>query len=354
MTMATGVIPPRVLQLAQTSLALRALACLLSFGLTALLLWAVLLTDLRSERDALRLRLQAPEAAATPPGHDPQALQRLREHIAAHEQRWMPDSAALFWTAEVQQAAQAPGLSLEQLRVVRDAIDPRHPAFAVAVRLQGSFAGVAGWLEATARAPLAIAMQPVRLSAVPDGGLRLETQALAFRGALPAASAAGAGKLAERSAPVPVAGAPAALVQPVFARSVQQLSVVAPQGATRHPFDAMRLADALGLLRAPAPIRGGPDLARVREPLEAYDLRDIRLLGVLQNGARRLAIVLAGGGHHAVEVGHYLGRQHGRVERIADNALDLQEWEQRDGQWQRRTARLLIQPASRADGGSAD
>ena len=46
------------------------------------------------------------------------------------------------------------------------------------------------------------------------------------------------------------------------------------------------------------------------------ELRDIRLLGVLYSDARRVAIVQAGGTQHRVEVGQYLGRQHGRVERL--------------------------------------
>lgn len=317
----------RLPELTHASPLVRGASYLLALVCTLAVLWSVLLADLQAERDALRVRLDAPAAAAAP-GHEAQALRSLREQIAAHEQRWMPEGAGPVWTAELQRAMRAPGLQLEQLRAVREGGDPRHPAFAVSLRLQASFAATVGWLGAVAQAPLAVAMQPLRITAAPDGGVRIETRALAFRGA-PAASTI---------APLPP-----------FADAVLPPAVAALRPAAPDPFDPRRLAEALGLHRARAPSSDGPDQARAREPLESYELRDIRLLGVLQSDARRVAIVQAAGAAHRVEVGQYLGRQHGRVERIADNGVDLMEWVLSDGQWQRRGTRLLLPPGPGGD-----
>jgi len=315
-------------ELTHASPLVRGASYLLAFALTLALLWSALLADLRAERDALRLRLEEPASAGTASGHDALALRRLREQISAHEQRWLPEGAGAVWTAELQRAVRAPGLQLEQLRAVREAVDPRHPSFAVSLRLQGSFAGVAGWLDAVAQAPAAVAMQPLRITVLPEGGVRIETRALAFRGANTAITTTS---------------------MPSFAETVLHQAVASPRNGARDPFDPRRLAEALGLYRMRTPSRDGPDPSRVREPLESYELRDIRLLGVLQGDMRRVAIVHAGGMQHRVEVGQYLGRQHGRVERIADNGVELMEWTLSDGRWMRRGTRLLLQPGAGED-----
>jgi Tfp pilus assembly protein PilP len=220
---------------------------------------------------------------------------------------------------------------------VREGLDPRHPAFAVSLRMQASFEGLAGWLDAVAQAPASVAMQPLRISASPEGGVRIEARALAFRGVQVAATAS-------HALTTPAVTLPPAAHRSTFADAVLGQVAAMTRTGGRDPFDPKRLAEALGLNRVRTPSPDGPDMSRVREPLESYELRDVRLLGVLQSDARRVAIVQAGGAQHRVEVGH------GRVERVADNGVELIEWALSDGRWQRRGTRLLLQPGTGADG----
>lgn len=80
-----------------------------------------------------------------------------------------------------------------------------------------------------------------------------------------------------------------------------------------------------------------PEAGRPREPLEAYDLAELRLVGTLTIGGRPWALVRAPGGEvHRLAVGSYLGRNHGRVVSIAEASLSLVELVVERGTWVER------------------
>ncbi|MFW6191823.1 MAG: pilus assembly protein PilP [Thiohalospira sp.] len=84
-----------------------------------------------------------------------------------------------------------------------------------------------------------------------------------------------------------------------------------------------------------------PEPGREPGPLEAHSLESLRLVGVLGACERRIALVEGPDGRlHQVSVGDYMGRNHGRVERITAGAVELRELVRDGSAWEERTARL--------------
>jgi type IV pilus assembly protein PilP len=92
-----------------------------------------------------------------------------------------------------------------------------------------------------------------------------------------------------------------------------------------------------------APVSGGggtgPDTIRRREPLESFSLQELAMVAMLTLQDKTWAAVLAPDGTvHRLQVGNYLGRNHGRVVRITETAVEMREivpdgaggWEERD------------------------
>lgn len=89
---------------------------------------------------------------------------------------------------------------------------------------------------------------------------------------------------------------------------------------------------------------GGPDLNRQREPLEAYPLESIAMVGVLEQSGRKHALVRVDGSLHQVRVGNYMGQNHGVITEISDGAVSLTEIvEDMNGDWVERSSRLRLQ-----------
>lgn len=99
------------------------------------------------------------------------------------------------------------------------------------------------------------------------------------------------------------------------------------QQALADPFSNTRLAPALGREH---PAGAGAALmasesGRRREPLEAYPLEAMRLVGTLERGGQRIALVQVDGSLHQVRTGQHLGQNRGRVTGISERALSLRE-----------------------------
>jgi type IV pilus assembly protein PilP len=66
--------------------------------------------------------------------------------------------------------------------------------------------------------------------------------------------------------------------------------------------------------------------SRPREPLEQYDLSELKLVAIFRMGEDRVAMVEdTTGKGFTVRVGNYMGLNNGRVERITDDSLVLLE-----------------------------
>lgn len=113
------------------------------------------------------------------------------------------------------------------------------------------------------------------------------------------------------------------------------------------PFDAHRL-DPMVAASAPADAAAVPDPGREREPLEAFPLESLRMVGSLAREGRTQALVQAPGALYTVQVGDRLGAQGGRVTAITETAITLRE-RVRDaaGAWSERGATLALQETGR-------
>lgn len=114
-----------------------------------------------------------------------------------------------------------------------------------------------------------------------------------------------------------------------------------PLGDRRSPFRPQRLEPEA------VTAAGGelmPDLERVREPLETYELETLQLVGTLVlDGVSHGLVRVPSGKVHRVQAGNYLGRRHGRVVCISDRAVQLVELVPDGGRgWAERSASLAL------------
>ncbi len=110
------------------------------------------------------------------------------------------------------------------------------------------------------------------------------------------------------------------------------------------PFDPNKVANALKSLASKSSSGLAPDLARRREPLEAYPLDTITMVGTLQRPNLRYALLRADNIVYQVKVGNYIGQNFGLVTRINENEVTLREVVQdAAGEWVERTTTLQLQ-----------
>lgn len=87
-----------------------------------------------------------------------------------------------------------------------------------------------------------------------------------------------------------------------------------------------------------------PNFDRNPEELESYALDSLRMMGTLELDNELWGIVRSPDGTiHRVQVGNYVGRNHGKIVGISEESIDLNEIIQ-DGQggWQERSAALAL------------
>ncbi|MEX2366584.1 MAG: pilus assembly protein PilP, partial [Pseudohongiellaceae bacterium] len=88
-----------------------------------------------------------------------------------------------------------------------------------------------------------------------------------------------------------------------------------------------------------------PDMDRPREPLEAFPLSSLSLVGSLSRDNVRWALVRDGDGDvQRVTEGNYLGRNHGRVITVREASIELMEIvPSGDGGWIERPQTLALE-----------
>jgi len=87
-----------------------------------------------------------------------------------------------------------------------------------------------------------------------------------------------------------------------------------------------------------------PDFNRNREELEGFPLDSLRMVGTLEQEGNFWAIVLATDATiHRVEVGNYMGQNHGKIVDILEDRVELVEIA-RDarGRWEERPAAIAL------------
>ena len=89
-----------------------------------------------------------------------------------------------------------------------------------------------------------------------------------------------------------------------------------------------------------------PDLNRPKEPLEAFPLESVKVVGVLQQGKQIFALVRADVSIYRVKVGNYMGQNFGLITGITESQVQLRELVQdASGDWAERVSTLQLQEA---------
>ena len=121
--------------------------------------------------------------------------------------------------------------------------------------------------------------------------------------------------------------------------------------AAADPFGHERLTQAL---RRESGVKGSgdsliePELNRRKEPLEAFPLDTMSMVGSLDRGGRRVALVRVDKLLYQVKVGDHLGQNYGRVTQISESDVNLREIVQdAAGEWIERNAELQLQEKKR-------
>ena len=87
-----------------------------------------------------------------------------------------------------------------------------------------------------------------------------------------------------------------------------------------------------------------PELDRRKEPLEAFPLDAMTMVGSLNRSGQLVALVKVDSLLHQVRVGNHLGQNYGRVNKISENEVVLREIVQdAAGEWIERNTTLQLQ-----------
>lgn len=91
-----------------------------------------------------------------------------------------------------------------------------------------------------------------------------------------------------------------------------------------------------------------PELARRKQPLEAYPLDAMTMVGSMIRGGKPVALVRVNNLLYQVRPGDYLGQNYGRVMKIDETEVALREIVQDAvGEWIERTAALQLQEGAK-------
>jgi type IV pilus assembly protein PilP len=114
------------------------------------------------------------------------------------------------------------------------------------------------------------------------------------------------------------------------------------------PFSTQKLSVALKQeARQPNSLLAG-ELNRRKEPLEAYPLDSMSMVGSVARGGRPYALLRVDNLLYQVTVGDHLGQNYGRVTRIDETEVTLREIVQdAAGEWIERNASLQLQERAR-------
>jgi type IV pilus assembly protein PilP len=115
-----------------------------------------------------------------------------------------------------------------------------------------------------------------------------------------------------------------------------------------EPFSVQKMTVAVRQEQAqPNPLLAA-EQARRKEPLEAYPLDSMRMVGSVTRGGRPYALLRVDNLLYQVTVGDYLGQNYGRITRVNETEVQLREIVQdAAGEWIERSTRLELQGNAR-------
>lgn len=90
------------------------------------------------------------------------------------------------------------------------------------------------------------------------------------------------------------------------------------------------------------------ELNRPKEPLEAYSLDQIQMVGSVKIKGQEYALLKAGNLLYRVHVGEYAGQHFGKIVKITEGEVDLRELVQdATGEWVERPTTLQLQESTK-------
>lgn len=121
--------------------------------------------------------------------------------------------------------------------------------------------------------------------------------------------------------------------------------------AAIEPFSNQKLTQALKRDSAQVAANGAlvaPELTRRKEPMEAFPLDTMQLVGSIIRAGQPVALVKVDSLLYQVKLGNYLGQNYGKVTKISEAEVTLREIVQDAvGEWIERVATLQLQEKSK-------
>ena len=119
-------------------------------------------------------------------------------------------------------------------------------------------------------------------------------------------------------------------------------------------YEGFDLPDPFKPRKLTAPKGGGglaPDLNRRKEPLEAFPLEQLKMVGTLSQGNDMYALVRADKTLYRVKKGNYMGQNFGLITEVTENEIKLKEIVQDSaGDWAERQSVLpLLEETGKGD-----
>lgn len=119
-------------------------------------------------------------------------------------------------------------------------------------------------------------------------------------------------------------------------------------GAGVDPFSTQKLSVAIKQEAAQPNSLLAAEINRRKEPLEAYPLDNMSMVGSLTRDNRRYALLRVDNLLYQVKAGDYLGQNFGRIIKISETEITLREVVQdAAGEWIERTSTLQLQEKGR-------
>ncbi len=120
------------------------------------------------------------------------------------------------------------------------------------------------------------------------------------------------------------------------------------QARAVEPFSSQKLSVALKQeARAPNSLFAG-EVNRRKEPLEAYPLDSMAMVGSVARAGRPFALLRVDNLLYQVKVGDYVGQNYGKITKISETDVTVREVVQdASGEWIERAAALQLQEQAR-------
>jgi len=199
----------------------------------------------------------------------------------------------------------------------------------IRMQVRGSYHGFANFISGVTALPRLVTLHDFSLERVADGLLSIDFTLRVYQRDLPSPGVAFGAP--EGSATEPEIGA--------------AYKIVSYAGASlRSPFDGIGIAQT-----AESPLPAVAPIERPTGALERFPLTGLSMVGTIAHGAVTQALVRDSSGTvHRVGTGSYMGQDHGRIQRITAERIELMEIVQAGDGWVQRPRDLLLQSACSA------